>query len=55
MEEDGYLQHLVGFDARTADQQGDADIKLVELPLVNGQRELTCVHSVKTGGRFVTR
>lgn len=34
------LQLLLGFDARTSDHQRDSDVKLVQLPLVDGQREL---------------
>ena len=35
------LQHLVRFDAGTADQERDPDVEFIQLPLVDGQRELT--------------
>lgn len=36
------LQHLVWFDAWTSDHERDSDVKLIQLPLINGQRELAC-------------
>lgn len=35
------LQRLVGFDAGAADHERDPDVELIQLPLVDGQRELT--------------
>lgn len=37
----GYLHYLVGCDSRSTDQERDPDVELVELPLIDGQRELT--------------
>ncbi len=36
-----YLAGLVGFDVWSSDHKRNSDVKLVELPLVHGQRELT--------------
>lgn len=35
------LQRLVGFDSGAADHERDLDVEFVELPLVDGQGELT--------------
>jgi len=35
------LQRLVWLDARAANQERDPDVKLIQLPLIDGQRELT--------------
>lgn len=37
----GDLQRLIWFDAGATDHERDPDVKLIQLPLINGQRELT--------------
>lgn len=41
MEDGCDLYRLVRFDARATDQQWYPDVKLIQLPLIDGQRELT--------------
>lgn len=35
------LQRLIRFDSRTTNHKWDPDVKFIQLPLINGQRELT--------------
>lgn len=37
-----YLAGLVGLDVRSSDHQRNSDVKLIELPLIQRKRELTC-------------
>jgi len=36
-----HLQRLLGLDSGASDHQRDSDVELVQLPVVDGQRELT--------------
>lgn len=43
-----YLTGVVGFDVGSSDQKRNFDVKLVELPLVQWEGELTCRENERT-------